>query len=539
MADIVLATLNARYSHASLGLRYLHANLGDLRPHCALVEATVAAPIEAVVERILAHAPRVLGLGVYIWNVQRTLLLVKALRSARPQLKIVLGGPEVSHETEEQEIVALADHVITGPGDLSFARLARQLLRGPRPLQRIVAGEAPDPATLASPYDLYDATDIAHRNLYVEASRGCPFKCEFCLSALDRTAVPFPLDAFLERMDELYRRGARRLRFVDRTFNLKPATGVGILGFLLERIRARPDDPMFAHFELVPDHLPEPLKALITQFPPGSLQFEIGIQTWSPAVQRLIGRRQDNARAEANLRWLRAHSTAHLHVDLIAGLPGETMASFAAGFDRLWALEPHEIQLGVLKRLRGAPIRRHESTRGLRFDSAPPYTVRHTDAMSADEIASIVRIARHWDLIGNSGRFTRGLRLLLADAPFARLAAFSAWLHQRLDARSHRIALETLHEAMLDYLVCELGNDRSQAVAALAADYAASGARGRPAFLARGLAGGRSGPPHDGARAAPERQRRALVTAAQIASADTGPGPAPRAVDTFAAASSN
>ncbi|MFM1990410.1 MAG: hypothetical protein RJA99_3367 [Pseudomonadota bacterium] len=491
-AEIVLATLNARWTHASLGLRFLHANLGDLAPRARIEEATIATPLDEVVARVLAGSPRVVGLGVYVWNVERTTELVRALRAAAPSLRIVLGGPEVSHELDAQEIVRLADHVVTGPGELAFATLARQLLEGPRPLQKVVHGGEPDPPSLALPYDLYTDADLAHRHLYVEASRGCPFRCEFCLSALDRTAWPFELERLLDALARLHARGARRFRFVDRTFNLKVDTGRAILGVFLERIEAAPHEPLFAHFELVPDRLPDGLKDLIRRFPPGALQFEIGIQTWNPEVQARISRRQDDDRAEANLRWLRANTHAHLHVDLIAGLPGEDLASFGTGFDRLVGLRPHEIQVGILKRLRGAPIARHTEAFGMRYADRAPYEVIETGALPAADIARIARFARYWDLVGNSGRYPRSLPALLGDAPFARFMAFSDALWARLGA-THAVSTEAMADALCDWLATEGGLARGEARERVADDYAASGARGRPAFLARGLAGGTRG----------------------------------------------
>ena len=332
MPAILLATLNARYAHASLGLRYLRANLGTLREDSAIREFVIGQKTEDIVEAILAQSPRILGFGVYIWNVEETTRVVAQLKTLAPELTIVLGGPEVSFETESQRICALADYVITGWGDVTFAALAQQLLRGERPAERIITGvQAPLPA-LAMPYAEYDDEDVRQRHLYVEASRGCPFKCEFCLSALDKTAWPFPLDTFLAELDTLWQRGARQLKFVDRTFNLKIDASLAILDFFLARMDAAPDDPPFLHFELVPDHLPEKLKDTIVRFPPGTLQFEIGIQTFDPEVQARISRRQKNDVAIENLRWLRANTRAHLHVDLIAGLPGETVEQFAKDF---------------------------------------------------------------------------------------------------------------------------------------------------------------------------------------------------------------
>jgi hypothetical protein len=480
MPAIVLATLNARYAHASLGLRCLRANLGALRDDAEIVEFVIGSRAEEVVERILARAPRVVGFGVYIWNVLQTAEVIRLLKAREPGVVVVIGGPEVSHEVESQEICRLADHVVTGWGDVTFARLATALLNGPRPLSRVHAGEQPPLERLALPYREYADTDLANRTVYVEASRGCPFKCEFCLSALDRTAWPFPLEPLLAELSHLHARGARHFKFVDGTFNLKAATSVRILEFFLGLIAARPDDPLFLHFELIPDHLPEALKAPITRFPPGTLQFEIGIQTFDVATQRRISRRQDNAAAEANILWLRENTKAHLHVDLIAGLPGEDLASFGAGFDRLVALKPHEIQVGLLKRLRGAPIARHTAEFGMVYDTAPPYQVMQTGVLDAGTVQRLVRFARYWDLVANSGRFANTLPLVLADAPFSRFMEFAGWLHDAC-GQTHAIPAERLYELAYGWLV-EKGMDPSDAAAALADDYRRSGARGRLAF---------------------------------------------------------
>ena len=195
MPDIVLATLNAKYIHAAFGLRYLHANLGELRERACIAEFDInQRPLE-IVERILAHEPRIVGLGVYIWNVVPTTEVVALLKRIRPELIIILGGPEVSYETEGQEIVRLADHTITGEADNAFRETCRAVLDGDSP-PKIITADLPKLDTLALPYELYSDADLAHRVIYVEASRGCPFTCEFCLSSLDIPVRQFPLDAF-------------------------------------------------------------------------------------------------------------------------------------------------------------------------------------------------------------------------------------------------------------------------------------------------------------------------------------------------------
>ncbi len=441
--SIVLSTLNARYSHTSLGLRYLLANMGELQPQTQIQEFVIGVRAADVVEKLLALQPRVIGFGVYIWNVEELTHIVALLKRVAPAVTIVLGGPEVSHETTDQRIIALADYVVTGWGDTTFPRLCSDILSGPKPLMKIHAGEQPAMDQIAFPYAHYSAEDIAQRTVYVEASRGCPFKCEFCLSALDKTAWPFPLDDLLRELDMLHARGARVFKFVDRTFNLNINNSLRILQFFLDKLHAYPDDPVFAHFELVPDHLPDALKDSIRKFPPGALQFEIGIQSFNPEVQAHISRKQNNEKAMANLRWLREDTHAHLHVDLIAGLPSEDVESFARGFDQLVALQPHEIQFGILKRLRGTPIIRHSQVYGMVFDPAPPYQILANDCIDFNTMQRLVRFARYWDLVANSGRFSERLPNILGDAPFTRFLALSDWLYANTDA-THRISPERL-----------------------------------------------------------------------------------------------
>ena len=477
MSDILLATLNARYFHASLGLRYLLANMGELAERTRLVEYIIDARPNDIVEKLLAMRPRIVGLGVYIWNVELTTQIVALLKQVRPDIIVVLGGPEVSYEQETQAICALADYVVAGPGDLAFAELCRALLAGVRPPQKFISAPQPRLADLKLPYAYYTDEDVAHRFIYVEASRGCPYKCEFCLSALDKTAWPFELQRFLDAVDELYRRGVRHFKFVDRTFNLKIDTSARILEFFLERM----DEKLFLHFELVPDHLPERLREIIVRFPPGSLQFEIGIQTFNPAVQTLISRRQDNDKAERNIRWLREETQAHLHTDLIAGLPGEDLASFAAGFDRLIALDPHEIQVGILKRLRGAPIARHTTAHTMRYNPYPPYNVLATDSLDFATLQRVNRFARYWDLIGNSGRFRRTRPLILGDAPFERFMRLSDRLYVET-GKTHQLALDRLFELVYRGLTTTLDVAAADAAACLREDYAACGARTELSF---------------------------------------------------------
>jgi radical SAM superfamily enzyme YgiQ (UPF0313 family) len=480
MPDIVLATLNAKYIHTSFGLRYLLANLGTLQPRATIREFDLGQRASDIVETILGENPRIVGLGVYIWNVGPTAEVVALLKRLRPDLCVVLGGPEVSFEWAEQTLCQRADYVVTGEADLAFAGLCERLLTGDRPESKVVVAAVPDLAMVALPYACYTEEDLRHRVLYVEASRGCPFTCEFCLSSLDVPVRAFALDRILAEFKILWERGARRFKFVDRTFNLNLAFSRSILEFFLSRICPE----MFLHFEMIPDRLPPELRELIVQFPPGCLQFEVGIQSFDPVVSARIRRRQDAVKVENNLRFLKEQTGVHVHADLIVGLPGETLEMFGAGFDRLLALQPQEIQVGILKRLRGTPIVRHDAEWAMVYHETPPYELMQSRAMDFGTMQRLRRFARFWDLLGNSGNFVETTPLLWqgSASPFQAFLALSDWLHGDL-GRKHGIALVDLAEKLFRYLTDHKRMAKPAVAACLWRDYQRGGRSDRPAFL--------------------------------------------------------
>ena len=479
MPEIVLATLNARYIHCAFGLRYLLANLGKLQSRAALVEFDInQRPIE-IVEALLAREPRILGFGVYIWNVAQTTEVVALLKRLRPELTIILGGPEVSYESDAQEIVRLADHTITGEADLKFAEVCRSLLAGEM-LPQIVAAEVPVLDRLTLPYELYTDEDLRHRVLYVEASRGCPFTCEFCLSSLDIPVRSFALAPFLAALGRLLERGARQFKFVDRTFNLHLPTSTAILQFFLDHWR----DGLFLHFEMIPDRLPEALRGIIAKFPPGALQFEVGIQTFDDATSLNISRRQNVTKLEDNFRYLREHTGVHIHADLIVGLPGEDVASFGRGFDRLVAMRPQEIQIGILKRLRGTPIVRHDAEWEMLYSPQSPYEILQTRLIDFATMQRMRRFARYWDLVGNSGNLVATTPLIWdgGASPFTSFLHVSDWLAETLGQR-HGIALAALAESLFRFLTSERGLGADRVIAALTEDWRKGGRGEKLPFL--------------------------------------------------------
>jgi radical SAM superfamily enzyme YgiQ (UPF0313 family) len=483
LSEIVLTTFNARYAHAAFGLRYLLANLGELRDRAKILEFEITQrPIDAI-EAVLAQNPKIVGVGVYIWNAAPAAQFVAQLKRLRPDIFVIVGGPEVSYEIDQQEICRNADYVVTGEADLAFADLCAQLLAGKIPPTRTLSAPLPDFSKLVLPYDFYDDNDVAHRVIYIEASRGCPFSCEFCLSSLDIPVRNVPLDSFLAAMGRLLDRGVNLFKFVDRTFNLNLNFSRAILEFFLARYRPG----LFLHFEMIPDRLPEGLRGIIRQFPPGALQFEVGIQTFNPEVAARISRKQDMDRLSDNLKFLRNQTGVHVHADLIAGLPGEDEASFAVGFDRLLALGPQEVQVGLLKRLRGTPIVRHDQEWQMVWSPIAPYEILQTRCIDFPTMQRLRRFARHWDLVSNSGNFlTSAPRIWGGGSPFAGFMRFSQWLHHREPA-GHGISLHRLAEAVFDYLTGPMGQPASQVACAVWEDYQRGGRSDRPAFLLKHL----------------------------------------------------
>jgi hypothetical protein len=424
MAAIVLAAINAKWIHPSPALRLLKANLGELEGDCEIMEFALRQPLAEKTGPIMAARPRILGLSVSVWNHAATLELLEALEEKRAGAGplVVLGGPEVSFLPEDAGIFRYAAYVVRGEGEEVFRELCRFILKGDKPGAvnlpfRVVNGKfihAPEVnlSAIKTACHLYSDEDVRRKLVYVEASRGCPFGCEFCLSAAGGGRVrEFPLEPFLAEMDGLIRRGAGTIKFLDRTFNLDIKRAVKILEFFLDRMRG----DLCVHFEMVPSNFPAELRDRLRRFPPKSLRLEIGIQTLNGKTAALVHRSGSPGEELEILSFLRRETNAIVHADLIAGLPGEDMDSFAGGFDRVWAAlsggasasdAPAEIQLGILKLLPGAPIARHTESCGMVYSKLPPYEVLETAAVSRRDLDRVKNFARFWELIVNRGGFS-------------------------------------------------------------------------------------------------------------------------------------
>lgn len=473
---IVLSTINARYSHTSFGLRYLKANLLEYEKQTEICEFSLDETVSEIAEKIIAKKPDLLGFGCYIWNIEAILRIAEIVRAILPQTLIIFGGPEVSYENAE--FLPYCDYLIEGEGELVWYELAQAYDQKKLPQNKILKKPVCDLTKIKMPYYLYSDEDIANRLIYVEATRGCPFSCEFCLSSLSNGVREFDLDQFLDNMKILIERGVWQFKFVDRTFNLKIAHIRKILEFFKKHWRPK----MYLHFEIFPDRLNAEMLAEIKNFPDGGLHLEAGVQSFYEPSLKAISRKQDEQKTLENLRFIREQTGAEIHADLVAGLPYSTWQTFAVDFDKLMAVRPQELQLGILKRLRGAPIDRHTKDLQMVYSKYPPYEIMQNCDMSYDELQRIKRVARYLDIFYNSGNFSRSIELLLSSqqSNFGAMDEFGCFIWDNYQ-QTHKISIGRQTQILFDYL--QKYYNLQEIALALLADYDAKGRKDNINYL--------------------------------------------------------
>lgn len=474
---ILLATLHAKYVHASLALPCLAAACEGLAGvETVIREFTVNEPSERVLRAAVAVEADTVAFSCYIWNVEATLRLASDLKKVRPETVILLGGPEASHGTFElMERNPAIDVVIRGEGEETFRewvevlREDRQAEAWPVRLARVdgltfrADGDiiaTPDRAPLASldaipsPFAA-GLVDLAKPLVYYESSRGCPFSCAFCMSSLEKGVRSFSMARIRSDLGLLLTAGTTTIKFVDRTFNYDAARANAIWEFILAENRGSR-----CHFEIAADLLTDENFALLRTVPPGLFRFEIGVQSGKPETLARVGRKSDLARLFANVRRLVAETAIVIHLDLVAGLPGEDYAGFLASLQQLFdALRPDEawwgaargtlaesgsttaiaahpeprchIQVEPLKVLKGSPMRTIAAAEGYAFSSTPPYQILRTPSLTFAEICRITAIARLLDLFFNNGRFAASLALVARHAPLADFFDHCARLYEK------------------------------------------------------------------------------------------------------------
>lgn len=477
MKKIILTTLNSRYTHTALALRYLYANMNEFQGDTLIEEFTINENIQSIAERILVHQPEIIGISVYIWNAAEVHQLIEILKKIVPQTCIILGGPEAGHIPHRVDF-SKADYIVQGEGDVAFYKLCRDILEGEAPKVQIISPVMANLKEITLPYDYYSDSDVANRYIYVEASRGCPFLCEFCLSAIDEKVRNFELDTLLIEFEKLWQRGARNFKFIDRTFNLNMRFANAILDFFLAK-----EPPYFVHFEVIPDHFPDSLKARISQFPAGALQLEVGIQTLDPEIAENINRPLRLDKIKENLAYLENETKAHMHVDLIVGLPGETLEGFGRNLNELASLTSCEIQIGILKHLSGTTMSRHDKSFGMIYSDVPPYDILQNDLISFAQIQQMKRFARFWDLVYNSGNFINTFDLIIKETTvFDGFFAFSTWLYGDTQS-TWKISLDRLTQHIFDYLTKERAFDETDVIETMLLDITKNKGRKVPLFM--------------------------------------------------------
>ncbi|WP_457746883.1 DUF4080 domain-containing protein [Sulfurimonas sp.] len=473
---IILSTLNSRYTHSAIGLRYLYANMQELQENTQILEFSINDALQSIAEKLLLSQPDIIGLGVYIWNASQIEELIHILKKVSPKTIIVLGGPEVTYLPFRVNFDD-ADYIIQGEGDLAFYELCTNILAD-KASAKIISMSIPDLKKIELPYQYYSDSDIQNRYIYVEISRGCPFECEFCLSSMDEKVRAFNLDDVLIEFDKLWQRGARNFKFVDRTFNLNMKAANKILDFFLEK-----EPPYFAHFEVIPDHFPASLREKIRSFPKGALQLEIGIQTLNLEIANNISRQLKLDKIKENIRFLESETTAHIHLDLIVGLPGESLESFGNNLDKLMQLSSCEIQIGILKKLSGTHINRHDIEHGMVYSDIPPYDILKNNQLSFEDIQVMKRFARFWDLYYNSGNFKNSLALLWErKSVFESFYSFGIWIYEQTDS-TWKISLQRQGELLFHYLTQNLHLSPTEVATLMAQDMLKLKGRALPSYL--------------------------------------------------------
>ena len=435
MRKTVLVGLNARYIHVNSAIRSLQLSaqryaeeLGVPAGTIVRQDYTIQQGTEAIYYSILREQPDIVAFSVYIWNVSMVRDLCRDLRLARPDCILILGGPEVSYGTEHTGISEY-DYVIEGEGERAFyallARLQQPDFEPPARWRFEVTGKrvrcAPMPSLDELPF-IYeeDEPGLKHRILYYEASRGCPFRCGYCLSAPEKGVRQRSLPLILAELQQLTDRGIPLVKFVDRTFNCDPRRSQAILEWIGTLPAAV---PTCFHLEVEADHLTPELIRTMTRLPRGRIQVEIGVQSTNPETLAACHRNPSVERCLENTRQLIEAGNMKVHTDLIAGLPYEGLERFRQSFTEVYALGAHQLQLGFLKRLQGAPLAAEPAEYGYRFSPHPPYELLGSRWIGPEELWELKQVEAVLERYGNSGHF----RHFLAEMEKEYADSYSMW----------------------------------------------------------------------------------------------------------------
>ena len=414
--NVVLSTLNSKFIHSSLALRYLKA-YGEAHGQAYdIVEYTINMPVLHILSDITEHDIDVLGFACYIWNIEMTLHVVDMVKAVRPDIKIVLGGPEVSFTADELlERCPNIDYIVQGEGEEAFHALVTALQLGNDGLDPVIPGvrgrrngsilgsaeavEVRDLSTIPFPYTEEDMEDLEHKIIYYESSRGCPFSCQYCLSGNKNTVRFFPQERTLEELQWFIDHGVKQVKFVDRTFNCAPHHHRPLMEFMRDS-----DTDMNFHLEMEPELMTEWETNILCETPPGRIQIEVGVQSTHKKTLDAINRYNDWPYIQKSIRPIIQAGRTHVHMDLIVGLPHEDFNRFGQSFNDLFSLQPHALQIGFLKLLKGSGVRRMREYKYV-ADPLAPYEVLSTHVLPYDDVRFLKYFEDVFERFYNSERF--------------------------------------------------------------------------------------------------------------------------------------
>ena len=420
---VTLLAINAKYVHSSLAIWFLASGVTKYSKQChdvSIVEATINQDIDGIIERTIDNTPDLIGISTYIWNAGMLPDLLHHLHCQFPASIIVLGGPEASYNPEYW-LINGADYVLRGEGEYTFPTLldvvsenkTEELYKIPglcfcKPGKIQINEQLLPPDEYISPYSNEYFEKLGGRIAYIESTRGCPFSCSYCLSGGSCVRY-FPLDLIKEHIYELAKSGTRTIKFVDRTFNCNRERASKIWEYII-----RLNTDCCFHFEVAADLFDESTLALLSTAPPGCIQLEIGLQSFHIPTLDAVFRKTDIKKSEENIRKLLSGQNIHLHVDLIAGLPYETLTIFKDSFDRAYALGAHTLQLGFLKLLQGSKLAKQAQTLKIMYHKEAPYEIISSPWLNEEELKVLKRTENALQHTYNKGRFLSVLRYVLS-----------------------------------------------------------------------------------------------------------------------------
>lgn len=459
---ILLTTLHAKYIHASLALPYLKAATREIPGIQSVIrEFTVNEARSVILRKILAEDADLVAISCYIWNIELVTKIAADLKKVRPGTLLVAGGPEVSYSAQKflQEHCAF-DYVICGEGEISWREFLVHLTENAtsaastsalpagiasRNNQGLVPGQEREAISdlddLPSPFTL-GLVDTAKPLVYYETSRGCPFSCAFCLSSREKGVRSFSQKRIHSDILYLIQNDVQVVKLVDRTFNYDAGRANDIWEFILAHNRSST-----FHFEIAADLLTDENIRTLAKVPAGKFRFEIGVQAIGKETLARVGRTSDPELLLAKVTQLTERTGVTVHLDLVAGLPGESFSGFLASLERLFLANPHHIQVEPLKVLKGSPMVEIAAQEEYAFSDTPPYAILRTPHLSFDEIGHIEEISRLLDLYFNSGRFRCSLDTVASHLTLSAFFDAMAYFIEK-ESAGGQISLKNLFEIL-------------------------------------------------------------------------------------------